>query len=157
VVTLDSQVVGESHGELAEAELAMLDRALASHPTSPVLVVLHHGPHAVCAMEACQLRNPAVLLERLQRHAAPVVVVSGHNHCEADVVRKGIRSLVTPSTCIQLTHPISEKAAASGDFMAVHQLDCGRVGMRWLTLREDGACDSEVVWLPLSATGDTTT
>lgn len=136
ILLLDSSVPGKVHGELADTELAFLERTLAANPDLPALVTLHHHPVDVGAdwMSAIGLHNDAAFWHILDRFPQVKVVLWGHIHQELDRMRGEVRLLATPSTCIQFasgatTFAVEEKAP----------------GFRWLDLYPDGRMDTAVV------------
>jgi Icc protein len=145
IVFLDSEVVGKVHGHLGPEELTALKETLADAPHLHTLIVLHHGPFTVCPMAVCQLDNAEELWAILGRHSNVRGVLSGHNHCAVDEVHRGVRVLVTPSTCVQFEHPAAPPPAGSG-FWDVHLSDPGRQALRRLELYPDGEIRTEVVW-----------
>jgi Icc protein len=146
LVMLDSQLIGETGGALAPAELARLDAVLADAQsdtpgTTPqhALVVLHHHPVPMQSawLDTIGLDNAAEFFAVLERRRARVRgVLWGHVHQEFDAERKGIRLLGTPSTCVQFAPQCDEFA-----------LDTRPPAFRTLTLHEDGRIDSRVHWV----------
>ncbi len=102
-VMLDSSVPGKVYGELAQSELAFLEKTLADNPDLPALVTLHHHPVDIDAqwMSAIGLRNRDEFWRIVDRFPQVRTVLWGHIHQEYDEYRKGVRLLATPSTCIQ--------------------------------------------------------
>jgi Icc protein len=146
IVFLDSEVVGKVHGHLDPEELTGLEESLADAPHLHALIVLHHGPLAVCPMPVCQLDNAEELWAILGRHSNVRGVLSGHNHCAVDEIHRGIRVLVTPSTCVQFEHPTTPPPPGTG-FWEAHLSDGSRQALRRLELYPDGEIRTEVVWV----------
>lgn len=135
VVMLDSAVPGATHGQLAAAQLALLDAALASAGDRYCLVCCHHQPVDIgCAWIApIGLRNADQLLARLAQYPQVKALLWGHVHQEWDEVREGLRLLASPSTCLQF-------APGSADFQVSEQ----QPGYRWLRLHADGRLETGV-------------
>jgi len=137
VLLLDSQVPGEVGGALGEAELCLLEDALAAAGTEGLysLVCLHHQPVAV----GCQWLDEQMVADAeaffavLDRHRGVRAVLWGHVHQEVERERGGVRLLASPSTCVQF-------APGSARFRA----DTCSPGYRWLDLHADGRIDSAV-------------
>jgi len=134
-VLLDSSVHGKVFGELADSELAFLDRALSEYPDVPTLVTLHHHPVDIGAdwMEQIGLRNRDAFWAVIDRHPQVRIVLWGHVHQEHEEIRNGVQLLATPSTCIQFT-------SGARDF-SVEPL---APGYRWFELQPDGHFSTEV-------------
>lgn len=135
IVMLDSAVLGATHGLLADAQLALLDDALATAGERHCLVCCHHQPVDIgCAwIEPIGLRNADALLQRVRQHAQVRAVLWGHIHQAWDELRDGVRFLATPSTCIQF-------APRSEDFKVSEE----QPGYRWLRLHADGRLETGV-------------
>ncbi|WP_330960448.1 3',5'-cyclic-AMP phosphodiesterase [Photobacterium sp. 53610] len=135
VILLDSQVVGVPHGELSEAQLAMLAQALTAEPDRHALVLLHHHPLPAGSrwLDQHQLKNNAAFWQVISRFPQVKAVLCGHIHQELDVLHQGVRVLATPSTCIQFMPD-------SHDF-ALDQLN---PGWRWLALMPTGEIDTRI-------------
>lgn len=102
-VLLDSSVPGKVYGQLAESELAFLEKSLAENPDLPALITLHHHPVDIDTkwMSSIGLRNSDDFWRIVDRFPQVKTVLWGHIHQEYDEYRKGVRLLATPSTCIQ--------------------------------------------------------
>ena len=147
IVMLDSLVPGENRGHLEPVELAALENALAAAPDLHTIVALHHGPGPVCPMPGCRLDNAEDFFAVAARHSNLRATISGHLHCADDRGYRGTRHLVTPSTCFQATHPVGEPVAMDLPFLEKHSIDSSRRGWRRLELQEDGAIETELVWM----------
>jgi len=135
VVMLNSAVLGATHGQLEQDQLAILDAALASAGERYCLVCCHHQPVDIgCAWIApIGLRNADELLQRLSGYPQVKALLWGHIHQEWDEERDGLRLMATPSTCIQF-------AAGSEDFKVSEE----QPGYRWLCLHADGRVETGV-------------
>ncbi len=135
VVLLDSAIPGAVPGFLEHRELALLERALAEAPERHHLVCLHHHPVSIGChwMESIGLRNAEALFAVLDRHPQVRALLWGHVHQEFDRMRRGVRLLASPSTCVQFT-PNSEDFAVSDQ----------TPGYRWLRLHADGRLETGV-------------
>lgn len=135
VTLLDSAVPGSVPGFLEAAQLELLERSLSEAPDRHHLVSLHHHPVSIgCEwMEPIGLRNAEALFSVLDKYPHVRAVLWGHVHQEFDQMRKGVRLLASPSTCIQF-------APGSVDF----KLDTAAPGYRWLRLHADGQLETAV-------------
>jgi 3',5'-cyclic AMP phosphodiesterase CpdA len=82
LVMLDSVVPGAGYGELCAARLDWLDRTLATAPTRPTILVLHHPP-ILCGIglsDAINLHSTAALQAVLARHEQVERILCGHHH-----------------------------------------------------------------------------
>jgi Icc protein len=134
-VMLDTVIVGEEGGRLAEAELQRLEQALASTERH-VLVCMHHQPVQVGSawIDTMAIDNPGALFAILDRHPNVRGVLWGHVHQTFDTHRGDVRLMASPSTCVQFA-PLS----------AQFQVDEEPPGFRLLALQPDGLIRSEVV------------
>ncbi len=135
VILLDTLVPGEVFGQLRQAQLDMLDQALAEAPQRHHLICLHHHPVSIGSrwMDGIGLRNRDALFEVVDRHPAVKALLWGHIHQEFDGSRNGVRLLATPSTGVQFT-PGSER----------FDVDKLAPGYRWLRLYADGRLETGV-------------
>ncbi|MDN5871431.1 MAG: 3',5'-cyclic-AMP phosphodiesterase [Nitrococcus sp.] len=143
-IMLDSCLAGSSSGHLLPSQLQMLDKCLASHPNHHALVCLHHHPVAIgCDWIDCiGVDNGAELFEVLDSHEAVRGVVWGHVHQEFEAVRRGVRLLASPSTCVQFK-------PQQRDFA----IDNAPAGFRWLQLYADGRIETSVAYVDTVASG----
>jgi Icc protein len=132
---LDSTIPGEVGGALSDGELRALQSLLDAHPTSEVLVSLHHHPVRIGSewMDRMGLANPDALFEILDGHAGVRGVLWGHIHQAFEAERSGVRLMGSPSTCIQFL-PNEDRFA----------IDPLAPGYRWLDLHPDGRIVSGV-------------
>jgi Icc protein len=135
IILLDTSIAGAVPGFLADDQLQLLAQALQDAGTRHVLVSFHHHPVSIgCLwMEPIGLRNPSALFAVLDAYPQVRGVLWGHIHQEFDQLRKGVRLLASPSTCVQF-------APGSEDF----QVDQEAPGYRWLRLQADGQLDTGV-------------
>lgn len=136
LIGLDSAVPGKVHGELAALELEFLEARLRDQPDLPTLVTLHHHPVTIGCdwMADIGLRNCEAFWQIIDRWPQVKIVLWGHVHQHLDQVRKGVRLLATPSTCIQF-----EKGAREFSVEALAP------GFRWLELYPNGDVATGVV------------
>lgn len=139
IVLLDSSQTGQVAGFLDDAQLDVLDNALASAGERYVLVCLHHHPISTGSawMEPIGLQNAEALFARLDADLRVRVVLWGHIHQSMDQQRGHLRLLAAPSTCVQF-------AQNSEDFATVAQPP----GYRWLRLHADGHVETATPRLP---------
>lgn len=144
VVLLDTQVPGEVHGHLPEAELNRLERQLSAHPDKHALVTLHHHPIEVGSswIDEIKVDNGDEFLAIIDRHPQVRTVLCGHIHQEFQSTRKSVRYFGTPSTCVQF------KPGTQG-----FTLDAVAPGYRWFQLNPDGTVETGVVRVEALAFG----
>lgn len=147
ILLLDSQLIGQARGRLGPEELAALDSSLRAEASRPTLVVLHHPIAAVCPMPSCQLEGASEFIAIVQRYPQVRAAIAGHTHCPDDRAVEGVRSLVTPSTCLQAEHPSGKWQGEEPPFLEVHRVDATRRGYRRLELFADGSIGTEVMWV----------
>ncbi|MDX1303406.1 3',5'-cyclic-AMP phosphodiesterase [Photobacterium sp.] len=135
VILLDSQVPGVPHGELSEAQIMMLDQALAAYPERHALVLLHHHPLDAGStwLDQHQLHNSDAFWQVIGKYPKVSTILCGHIHQELDLTYRGVRVLATPSTCIQFLPDSSDFA-----------LDKITPGWRHLELTRDGQLHTAV-------------
>jgi Icc protein len=135
ILLLNTQVPGHTHGNLVEAELNLLDDALAHHRDRHVLIFMHHQPVPVgCAwVDNQKVRSEYAFFKILDQYKHVKAVVWGHVHQEFSRMRKDVQLLATPSTSIQFT-------PNSDDFAVDHQMP----GYRWFVLNPDGSFTTQV-------------
>jgi len=136
IVLVDSRIQGAEYGRLGPDTLAWLDERLAS-TDAHVLIGLHHPPISVCGDPDCGLLDSHEMLEVLDRHSHVRGVISGHLHLADEIERRGVRFLLSPSTCIQLRHrhPLPENNRTATP-----------IGARALRLEANGQIPSQIVW-----------
>lgn len=143
VLTLDSTVANEPHGELGAARLSALAVQLAAleadADAAHLIVAVHHNPVANGAqwLNGIGLRDGAALLDQLNASAKVRALVHGHIHHPFDEQFGAVRVLGAPSTCVQF-------APIATDFA----IDSAQPGYRWLRLHEDGTLETGVARLP---------
>lgn len=135
IIMLDSAVKGKVHGQLAEAQLNFVKRALAEYPSKNTLIALHHQPFDVGSkwLDQIGLKNNQEFKEIVDNHSQVKGVVWGHIHQETQQMIDGVLWIATPSTCVQFT-PKSE------DFSAGTEAP----GYRYLNLYPDGKIETLV-------------
>ncbi|MCH8544069.1 MAG: 3',5'-cyclic-AMP phosphodiesterase [Alcanivorax sp.] len=134
-VMLDSTIPGEVPGELYQADLDFLERALTEAGDDPVMVCLHHHPVPMgCAWLDTQVVASAErFFAVLDRHPGVRAVIWGHVHQEYAGERNGVVLYSVPSTCVQFK-------PGSDDFA----VDDTAPGYRWFDLHADGRIDTGV-------------
>lgn len=138
VILLDSFSPGDHGGRLADGQLQWLRQTLHEHHSRHVLLAVHHFPLPLGSrwLDELGLRNAGDLFGIIDGAPQVRALVAGHVHQAADITRKGVRFLATPSTCFQFL-PGSDAFA----------MDCRPPGFRWLNLLDDGSIATEVVWV----------
>ena len=104
IVALDTVIPGEGGGELAEASIAWLDRALAQSPGRPTVVLMHHPPFTthIGHMDAYGLRNPEALAAVIRHHPQVERILCGHVHRPIEVRFAGTIAATAPSPAHQV-------------------------------------------------------
>jgi 3',5'-cyclic-AMP phosphodiesterase len=99
IITLDSSIPGQAHGELDAETLAFLRSELATAAPDGTVVGLHHPPmpSPIEPMSQLRLRNPDDLREALAGSDVRIVLC-GHNHHEAAGSIGSIPVWVSPSS-----------------------------------------------------------
>jgi len=135
ILLLDSAQPPEPGGYLPEAELALLEQALAADPDRPTLVALHHPPVSIGSpwMDAMSVANADELFAVLDRYGGVRAVVFGHIHQRFETTRAGVRYLGTPATGLQFLPGAAQSA-----------YDSRPPGYRWLELGPEGAMETGV-------------
>lgn len=138
ILLLNTQVSGKVGGHLNQAELAFLQDELRTAGGAHVLIALHHHPVPLHSawLDRIALDNPDDFFDIVDRSESVRGIIWGHVHQEFDAVRRGVRLLAAPSTCVQFL-PNSRDYA----------VDDKPPGMRWLSLHKDGRIETEVHWL----------
>lgn len=135
ILLLNTQVPGHTHGNLVEAELNLLDEALAEHPDRHVIIFMHHQPVPIgCAwVDTQKVRSQYAFFKILDQYSHVKAVVWGHVHQEFSEVRNNVQLLATPSTSIQFK-------SRSDDFAVDNKMP----GYRWFQLNPDGTFTTQV-------------
>jgi len=105
LVMLDTWVAKKPYGELCDARLAWLERALAEGNGKPTIVMLHHPPFRsfIAGMDGMALKKPERLAAIVQRHPEIERLLCGHLHRSIQVRFAGTLAQTAPSTAHQLT------------------------------------------------------
>ncbi|MDA0117165.1 3',5'-cyclic-AMP phosphodiesterase [Vibrio sp. T11.5] len=142
MIVLDSQVAGVPHGRLSDKQLMLLEEKLAQYPQRYTLILLHHHPILVGSawLDQHTLKDSEDLWQILDKHNNVKAVLCGHVHQDMNVVRKGVRVMATPSTCVQFKPHCDDFA-----------LDNQAPGWRELLLHDDGTVETEVKRLPVGS------
>lgn len=134
-IQLDTAVHGKVYGELSEEELEFLSASLSAYPELPALVNLHHHPVDIGCdwMADIGLRNREAFWQVIDRFSQVKIVLWGHIHQEFDTLRRNVRLLATPSTCIQFE-------SESREFSVEEKAP----GYRWFDLHRSGDFETGV-------------
>lgn len=135
IIMLNSAVEHQVPGYFQPSELTFLEEALEASAGCHVMVCLHHHPVPMgCRwLDTQVVRNAEAFWAVVDRFDHVRVIAWGHVHQESDQLRKGVRLLSVPSTCVQFK-PHSE------DFT----VDDLAPGYRWLDLNPDGSIETAV-------------
>jgi len=129
IIMLDSTIRGKVPGNFAESELQFLDQALQSSAGKHVLIALHHQPVPVGSAWLDQqiVGNAAEFFKVVDKYTNVKAIIWGHVHQVFETVRRGVKLMSVPSTCVQFK-------PKSTDFA----VDSESPGYRWLDLFADG-------------------
>lgn len=135
IIMLNSAVEHEVPGNFEPAELAFLQQALEQTRGHHTLVCLHHHPLPMGCdwLDNQVVKNATEFWRILDAFEHVRGILWGHVHQEFDGLRKGVRLMSVPSTCVQFK-------PQSRDF-AVDELP---PGYRWLDLYPDGRLETAV-------------
>ncbi len=135
IIMLDSTIPGEVGGCISAPELAFLRQSLERTSAEHVLVCLHHHPIDIGCdwLDQQRVANADEFFAVLDDFDHVRGVLWGHIHQSINQLRKGVRLMATPSSCIQF-------APSSADF----KLDRLNPGYRWLELCNDGTINTTV-------------
>lgn len=144
VITLDSVVPGEVHGELTREQTAWLSEVLAGPAPRGSVVVLHHPPFVPDGsvfFSRAALRRPERLAEALVGSDVRVVLC-GHFHAPGFGVLAGVPSAIAPAVVwrIDSAAPRSVVRGVGGGGAAI--IDLG-----------DAAARVQLVWGPAPGSG----
>jgi Icc protein len=138
LVLLDSHVPGQAGGALDAAQMAWLEKDLASHRGQLTILFVHHHPWPLGLqwIDTMPLDNGEALMTLLARHPQVRWVIGGHVHLDQVIERGGLSFLTTPSTCVQLskTHPGPAYGDEPPGFRVVDVAD-GRLSTRVIRVR----------------------
>jgi len=129
LIFLDSSIPGCEGGHLGPAALAALETHLQAAPDTHTLVCLHHQPVPMGSrwLDTMAVDNADAFFTIIDRHPQVHGILWGHVHQEFDSMRRNVRLMASPSTCIQFL-PKSDNFA----------VDAAAPGYRWLSLYPDG-------------------
>jgi Icc protein len=115
LVALDTVIPGDAAGRLCAERLAWLERALASAPDRPTVIIMHHPPFAtgIAHMDAIGLDGAEQFAAILGRHPQVERVLCGHLHrsIQARIGANAIAS-TAPSTAHQVALDLSPAGPA---------------------------------------------
>lgn len=129
IIMLDSTIRGKVPGNFSADELEFLERSLQAATGKHVLLALHHQPVPVGSAWLDQqiVGNASEFFKVVDQHSHVKGIIWGHVHQVFETVRKGVRLMSVPSTCVQFK-------PGSKDFA----VDSESPGYRWLDLHADG-------------------
>lgn len=105
LIALDSQIPGQTAGELCAERLAWLDRTLAEQPDRPTMIFLHHPPFhsGIDRMDANGLvRGREGLANIVAANRQVLGIHAGHVHRSITTSFAGVPAQTCPSTAHQL-------------------------------------------------------
>jgi 3',5'-cyclic-AMP phosphodiesterase len=114
IVALDSTIPRKSPGVLTDAQLSWLDQTLASAPSKPTIVALHHPPFwtGIGHMDLQPLTNPDALAQVIRKHAQVERVIAGHLHRSIVARFAGTVASTSPSPSHQVALDLADDAAS---------------------------------------------
>ena len=135
IIMLNSSVEHEVPGKFKSEELVFLQQALQNSQDAHVMVCLHHHPVPMeCKwLDNQVVRNAAEFWQVIDQFSHIKAIIWGHVHQESDQLRKGVRLLSVPSTCVQFK-PLSDDFA----------IDDLSPGYRWFDLYPNGDIVTQV-------------
>jgi 3',5'-cyclic-AMP phosphodiesterase len=100
IVAVDVTLPGLHHGDFDESAARWLDGVLATEPTRPTLVMMHHPPFEISVpyLDAYLCRNGDRLKAIVARHPAVERIVCGHVHRHMQLRFGGTLLCTAPST-----------------------------------------------------------
>lgn len=137
-IFLNSQLPGSAAGYLNKEELSMMQKCLIKYPNKHTMIVLHHQPLPTGSqwLDNLCLRNADEFWQIVDKYPQIKVVLYGHIHQQYENIRKGIKCLGTPSTCIQFDPKFNG-----------FRLENIPPGYRWINLLDNGDVTSGVTRL----------
>lgn len=101
-------------GLLCEKRMAWLDRQLQTAGDKPVLLFMHHPPHATgfTGMDLIRLTNEVEFYDLVKRHGNVLHIFAGHVHRTISGSSRGIPFSVFKSTCHQQPMPFEAPDAS---------------------------------------------
>jgi Icc protein len=150
LVMLDSHIDGKSHGTLDQAQVSILEDALAT-ADGPVVACMHHGPDARCADPGCHLHDDGALRDILSGSDKVRVLLGGHTHMVNESRIGATAFYSTPATCVQAHHKVPFGGEPAADFLSGHDFDPTRHGYRTLTFTPDGQFETKVHFVESAA------
>jgi len=135
IILLDSQLEGVPHGHLSDEQLQFLKEKLQEYPNKYTLITVHHHilPVGAAWLDQHILKNNKQFIDLISQFPNVKAVLSGHVHQAFDVIKKGVRYLTSPSTCVQFK-------PKNNDFA----VDNKEPGYRHLILKKSGEIDTHV-------------
>lgn len=106
VIGLDSTLPHSGAGGLCDTTLDWLDATLASAPTRPTLLMMHHPPFScgVSYMDVIRLCGGATRFEEIAgRHPQILALLCGHHHRDIATMVGGRPCYVTPALAYQVS------------------------------------------------------
>lgn len=136
LIFLDSTVRGEVYGRLSAEVLDQLEQELSSAQEKHVALCLHHHPVLINSrwLDNIGVVNGDAFFAITDKYPNIKFILWGHIHQAFDQIRKDVRLLASPSTCVQFK-------PGSDDFT----VDEIAPGYRWLKLDADGLIETAVV------------
>jgi Icc protein len=117
LIALDTQIPGETEGEVGAAQRDWLAARLAEAPEKPTIVFMHHPPFptGIGHMDRINCLDGPAVAEIISRHPQVERVVCGHHHRPIQIRWAGTIGSVAPSTAHQVTLDLTPDAPATFD------------------------------------------
>jgi Icc protein len=140
-IFLNSVVPGHKHGEMSDATLCFLERALTRGPHKAAIFVHHHPVTAPNPLvNQYDMRNAAKLRAVIEAHADKVQLVAfGHIHQGFETKKNGVQYFCSPATSVQFSNIKDQLVldiAAGPGYRVFHLLSNGRVESQAILLKE---------------------
>ncbi len=134
-VLLNTHYSKHVEGHLSKNELSQLDFYLSQHQEQNVAIIMHHPPVSVGSkwVDNLRLNNADQFFEIVDRYLHVKAIICGHVHQAFETVRKNVKIMTTPSTCIQFKTNSTNFA-----------LDKLNPGYRWFDFNPDGTFNTGV-------------
>lgn len=134
IILLDSHWDDHVGGKLTAEQLYFLDTTLNLH-SQHALIFLHHHvlPIQSAWIDNINLKNSMEFLAVIDKYPQVKGVICGHVHQDSSQIRRNIKFISAPSTCIQFK-PLSQNFA----------LDTQMPGYRSFTLYSDGSFETKL-------------
>lgn len=143
ILFLDSAIKNQEHGRIDERQRKAVIKSLTADPEMPTMICLHHTPISICPLASCQFDDVHGWLSELSTFPNVKIIAGGHLHANHRVPFGSFDILSTPSTAVQVRHPIYHN---SDDDTASHDIGSLDSGCRIIDLMGGGKFSTSVHW-----------